>query len=104
VSRDGSGSGDALPAARIRLRVVPGARNSQVVGRYGEDAWKVRVTAAPERGRANADVCALIASVAGVSRSCVEVVTGASSRDKLVAVSGMEATQLARMLDAASGK
>ena len=34
---------------RLRLRVSPGAGRTQVVGRHG-DAWKVRVTEAPEHG------------------------------------------------------
>lgn len=101
---DAAGSGDgARPEARIRLRVVPGSRTAAIVGRYGE-AWKVRVTAAPERGRANDDVRALLARIAGVRPADVDIITGASTRDKLVVVHGVEHALLARMLDAASGK
>ena len=50
---------------RLRLRVVPGARRSQVVGRLGE-SWKLRVHAAPERGRANDEVVALLAETLGL--------------------------------------
>ncbi len=102
--RDAAGSGDGTqPVSRIRLRVVPGSRVAQVVGPY-EDGWKIRVTAAPERGRANDDVRDLLAAVVGVRPSGIEIVTGASSRDKLVAVHGVEFDELRRMLDAASGK
>lgn len=101
---DAAGSGDGTqPVSRIRLRVVPGSRTAQVVGPYG-DGWKVRVTAAPERGRANDDVRELLAAVAGVRASQVDIVTGAASRDKLVAVHGVEFEQLRRLLDAATGK
>lgn len=100
---DAAGSGDGnTPVARIRLRVIPGSRQALVVGPYG-DGWKVRVTAAPERGRANDDVRALLATLAGVRPGDVEIVTGTAHRDKLVAVHGIGFDELSRMLDAASG-
>src|SRR3954470_20268647 len=54
-------------STRLQLRVAPGAGRSQVVGRHG-DAWKVRVTAAPEGGKANAAVVRLMAATLGLPR------------------------------------
>ena len=42
-----------MEATRLAVRVAPGAARAGVVGRHG-DAWKLRVSAAPERGKANA--------------------------------------------------
>jgi hypothetical protein len=96
------GGGDA-PVARVRLRAVPGADRTRVVGTYGE-GWKVRIAAAPEQGRANAELCGFLAKLAGVPRGDVDVVTGSGSRDKLVEVRGVEFDVLRGLLDAASGK
>jgi uncharacterized protein YggU (UPF0235/DUF167 family) len=78
---------------RIAVVVSPGAKRSEVVGRQGE-AWKLRVTAAPERGRANEAVCALLADVLGVPRSSVRVVAGATARRKVVEVDGLGPAEL----------
>ena len=88
-----------MPGAtsRLRLRVAPGGRRSAVVGRHGE-AWKVRVAAAPERGRANDEVIAVIAAALDISRSSVRLVSGASSRDKVVELDGIEAREVERRL------
>jgi uncharacterized protein YggU (UPF0235/DUF167 family) len=45
---------------RIRFRVAPGSVRSGVVGRHG-DGWKVRVAAAPGRGKANDELIGLLA-------------------------------------------
>jgi uncharacterized protein YggU (UPF0235/DUF167 family) len=58
----------------------------------------VRVTAPPVDGRANDAVCRLIARQLRVARGRVSVVRGASARDKLVEVDGIEPEALRRRL------
>ena len=78
---------------RIAVIVAPGARATELVGRQG-GAWKLRVAAAPERGRATEAVCELVAELAGVPRRDVAVAVGASSRRKLVEVAGVAPEEL----------
>jgi uncharacterized protein len=86
---------------RIAVIVTPGARRTELVGRQG-DAWKLRVSAPPERGRANAAVCALVADLVGVSPRDVRVAAGTSARRKVVDVAGVETDEVAARLDLAS--
>ncbi len=83
------------------MRVSPGARRSEVVGRLGE-AWKLRVRSAPERGRANDEVTALLARTLGLSPRDVRVVSGHTSRDKLVEIDRLTIEDAERRLS--SGK
>lgn len=76
---------------RLRLKVRPQARRAAIDGivpdRDGE-ALAVSVTAAPEDGKANAAVVALLADALGVAKSTISVIQGAASRRKIVHVSG----------------
>jgi hypothetical protein len=89
------------PSTRLRLRVSPRAADAQIVGRHG-DGWRVRVASAPERGQANQAVLALLAEALHVPRTHLELVSGASARDKLVAVEGLSAIEVERRLEAAT--
>jgi len=82
---------------RLNLRVSPGAGHSAVVGRHG-DAWKLRVAAAPERGRANASVIDLLATSLEVGRPDVRIVGGTVSRDKVVEIVGLTLEEAERRL------
>jgi uncharacterized protein len=88
-------------STRLRLRVSPGARSAHIVGRHG-DAWKVRVAAAPERGRANDAVCRLLADTLGLPRSGVTLVSGHTARDKVVELDGLAEEEIDRRLAAAT--
>lgn len=88
--------------ARLRIRVSHGARRSEVAGRLG-DAWKLRVSAPPERGRANDDVVALLADALGLARSEIRVVAGRTTRDKVVEVDRLTLDEAERRL-ASTGK
>ncbi|HEV3027888.1 MAG TPA: DUF167 domain-containing protein [Planctomycetota bacterium] len=73
----------------IRLKVIPKASRSRVVGWVGE-RLKVQVLAAPERGKANAAVIELLAAALGVARSAVRITAGESSPLKTIEVDGGE--------------
>jgi hypothetical protein len=89
---------DARGDVLISLHVQPGAADSGIVGLHG-DALKVKVAAAPERGRANAAVARLLAGELGVRPSDVEVVSGHSSRRKRVRVRGADRDRVARWFE-----
>jgi uncharacterized protein (TIGR00251 family) len=87
---------------RLQLRVSPGAAHAAVVGRHG-DAWKVRVSAPPEDGRANDAVVRLLAGVLELPRGDVEIVSGHGARDKVVSLAGIAPDEVERRLEAATG-
>lgn len=90
-------------STRVRLRVSPGANSAHVVGRHGE-AWKVRVAAPPEGGRANEAVVRLLAETLSLPRGAVTLVSGHGARDKIVQLAGLDPTQIERRLSSAAGK
>jgi uncharacterized protein (TIGR00251 family) len=89
------------PTTRLRIRVSPGARRTELVGRQGE-AWKVRVAAAPERGRANEAVLKLLAERLRLSPAELTLVAGRSGRDKVVELRGLAAEEADRRLEGAA--
>jgi uncharacterized protein len=92
-----------MSTTRLRLRVTPGARRPGIVGRYGE-AWKVRVSAPPEGGRANSAVVSLLAETLELPRESVTVVSGHGARDKVVELTGLGQDLISeRLSSAASG-
>lgn len=79
--------------------MVPGSKSAGVVGRHGE-AWKLRVAAAPERGRANEAALRLLAQTLRVQPADVRLVSGHGSRDKIVEVTGIAPSEAERRLGA----
>lgn len=67
----------------LRLRVSAGAARTRVLGVHG-GALKVSVRAAPERGRANREVLALVAGIFCVPLRSAELISGETSRNKVV--------------------
>ena len=88
---------------RLKVRVSPGARRPGIAGRHG-DGWKVRVAEPPEDGRANEAVLRLLAEALDVPRARVTLVSGHSSRDKIVVLDGVEQEHIERVLDSGSEK
>jgi uncharacterized protein (TIGR00251 family) len=70
----------------LDLKVVPRAKTGEVAELMANGTLKVKVTAAPEKGRANEEVCAVLAAYLGVSKRNVELLLGHSSQQKRVRV------------------
>lgn len=66
----------------VRVKAVPGASRSQIAGVLG-DRLKVRVSAPPEGGRANAAIAALLAQACGVPSHSVVLHHGPSQALKV---------------------
>lgn len=79
----------------------PGARATEIVGRQG-DAWKVRVAAPPERGRANEALIDLLAERLRVAPAGLTLVAGRAGRDKVVELRGLDADEAERRLEGSS--
>ena len=86
-----------MVAARVRVKVAPGARADVLVG-WREGVLRVRVRAAPEAGKANDAVCRLLAGVLGLPPSAVVIARGATSREKLVRIEGLDDDEVRRRL------
>src|SRR5215218_3080864 len=72
---------------RVNVHVQPRASRSEIVGLHGA-ALKVRLQAPPVDGAANDALVALFAEQLGVPRRAVRVVSGATSRGKVVEIDG----------------
>jgi uncharacterized protein (TIGR00251 family) len=74
----------------IAIRVTPRSAKPGVggwrEGADGREELEVRVAEAPAEGAANEAVVKLLAKALGTSRSQVEIISGAASRHKLIAV------------------
>jgi hypothetical protein len=69
----------------LTLRVQPRAKRDEVAGTYG-DALKVRITAPPVEGAANAHLVAWLAELFDVPRAHVSLESGETGRNKRVRI------------------
>lgn len=81
----------------VDVWVVPGASRDEIVGEH-DGALKIRVTAPPERGKANRAVARLLAELLPGHR--VTVVAGITARRKQVLIDGVTPEAAARALRA----
>ena len=70
----------------IKVKVVPGSSRSAVAGEMADGTLKVNIAAPPEKGRANQELCEVLARHFNVPRSSVEIVQGHGSPRKLVRI------------------
>ena len=81
----------------LRLRVVPRASRTEILGIQG-GLLRIRLAAVPVDGAANEALIRFLADRIAVPRSAVRVVSGQTSRSKVVEISGATLEQARRGL------
>lgn len=76
-----------MEQVRIPIRVKPGSSRNRVGGRHGEGALIVAVSAKAVDGAATEAALRAVADALGIPRRSVVLITGATSRDKILGVS-----------------
>ena len=84
--------------ARLRIKVQARASGDRAGGRIGEE-WKILVRAPAVEGRANRACVEFLARGLGVPMRAVRIVSGETSRHKVIEVEGVEQAALERFLD-----
>ncbi len=92
-----------MTVTRLTVRVTPRASRDELLGFQGE-VLRVRVKAPPVEGRANEALLRLLAKVLGVPRSSLAIVRGQTSREKIVAVDGLEAAEVRRRIESGGSR
>lgn len=76
-------------AVRILVRAIPRSRRAGVQGEH-DGALKVGLASPPLEGRANRELCAMLAKLLGIAPSNVCVMAGQRGRLKWVEVVGLD--------------
>ena len=71
----------------FQVKVIPKSSRTELVGYLPDGTWKVKVAAAPEKGKANRALCEFLAEKLGVPKSRVRIVSGETSHLKRIHVS-----------------
>jgi uncharacterized protein YggU (UPF0235/DUF167 family) len=88
--------------ATLPIRVIPKAGRDEVAG-FRAGGLLVRVTAAPESGKANAAACRVVADALGVPKTSVRVLRGETSRHKVLEIEGVTDARVAEVLGGERG-
>ena len=81
----------------ISVQVRPNAARSEVVG-FADGVLQVRVAAPPTGGKANRELIAFLSEVLGIGESRIEITKGHTSRNKLIAIHGVNQQDIMKRL------
>ena len=87
-----------MESCRITIRVQPRASSDDVLGFLEDGTLRMRVTAPPVDGAANAAVCKVLSKALGVKRAAVRVTHGKTVRKKILQVTGLSEAEVRERL------
>ena len=81
----------------LTVKVIPKSSRNEIVSLLEDGSLKLKITAAPEKGKANAAICEFLADQFGVPKRNVRIVRGETASTKQIAItSAAEPSQYRR--------
>jgi uncharacterized protein len=90
---------DSPNGCMLPVRVHPGARKNDITGVH-DGALKISLTTPPTDGRANEALIAFIAARLHIPRSRIAILTGTTSRSKILSIASLSAAEVRARLAA----
>lgn len=87
--------------AKLKVKVIPGSSCSKISGWLG-DMLKVRISAPPEKGKANAAVVDLLTKELGLPKGSLTIASGKTSPHKVIEIHGLTTIEVLQKLGASS--
>ncbi len=84
-------------STHLKLKVIPNSAKSVIIGWLG-DVLKVKVSASPEKGKANFAVEVLISEALGLSKGDVKITSGRTSPKKIIEIQGLSQEEICQRL------
>ena len=84
---------------KIPLRVQLNAARNELVG-FANGVLKIKVAAPPVKGKANEALIAFLSKVLGISKGSLSIVSGHTSRNKVIAIAGLSQDEIIKRLTA----
>jgi uncharacterized protein len=87
-----------MPASRLEVYIQPRASKSEVAGMHG-GVIKIRIAAPAVANAANLALMEFVAETLGIAKRSVRIVSGTTSRRKVLEIEGVTDEQIAAKLD-----
>ena len=89
---------DGKKGAALAIRVTPRASRNEIVEILTDGTVRIRLTAPPAEDKANQALIKFLSDILGVPASRIEIVAGATGRDKLVSIIDMDAEEVHKII------
>lgn len=84
-------------SVECQLKIVPGSSRTSIEGEL-DGMLKMKVAAAPEKGKANKEVVAFLAKRLGIRKNDIEILSGHTNPVKRIQIKGVGASQLEALI------
>lgn len=85
---------DGKKGAALAVRVTPRTSRNEIVEIQSDGTVKIHLTAPANEGKANEALIKFLSEILGAPKSNIDILAGATGRDKLVTILNMDAVEV----------